>query len=436
MAFQRFADRSTEVDRVFPGQMSITRPGSFFKLLALALGASVLVWRIVAVNLSGFHLQAGGVDAATGALAWDKSSPEALYQKGLEALAADQGRSLSYFNAAVSNNPADGLTYAAIGEILEAQGNSRGAELAMRAAAGMAPQRVNVQYQVASFWMRRGDIAQAMKHLDVVLTFGTSLRAELFPDLLKLAENPATREAAFSSLLQQPTVWWPDFFAYAANNATDVETLRALSAMRATGPNLMSPTGLRAYLQRLQHDRLWFDAYITWLNSLRRDRLNAIGNLFNGDFEEEISNTGFDWIVTPTSQVVVETASTYGTTGSKALRVLFRGPRVQFQHLRQHLLLDPGNYILRGRVRPENLEATEGVRWSIYCHSQTEALARSETIRGTDPWSHFSMSFEVPAKDCAAQTVRLELAGRSPLDFEAKGTVWFDDMSISRRRLD
>jgi hypothetical protein len=376
------------------------------------------------------------VDAETIALDWDKNVSEALYLKGLKTLATDLGQSLGYFKAAVSNNPADGPTYAAIGETLAAQGNSRGAELAMRAAAGMAPQRVDAQYQIASFWMRRGDIAQAMKHLDVVLTFDNSLRSEIFPDLLKLAENPATREAAFARLLQKPTVWWPDFFAYAANNAHDIETLRALSEMRAAGPNLMSPTGLRAYLQRLQKEGLWFHAYITWLNNLRRDRLNAIGNLFNGDFEEEISNTGFDWIVTPTSQVVVEIASTYGTTGSKALRVLFRGPRVQFQHLRQHLLLDPGNYVLRGRVRPENLEATEGVSWSIYCHGQTEALARSETVRGTDHWRHFSVSFAVPAKDCAVQTIRLELAGRSPLDFEAKGTVWFDDMSINRRQLD
>lgn len=416
--------------------MSKTRHISFFKLIALALGASFLVWRIVTVNLPESYLQAGGVDAETTALEWDKNVSEALYLKGLKTLATDLGQSLDYFKAAVSNNPADGRTYAAIGETLAAQGNSRGVELAMRAAAGMAPQRVDVQYQIASFWMRRGDIAQAMKHLDVVLTFDNSLRSELFPDLLKLAENPATREAAFSRLLQQPTVWWPDFFAYAANNANDLETLRALSEMRAAGPNLMSPTGLRAYLQRLQNEGLWFDAYITWLNNLHKNRLNAIGNLFNGDFEEEISNTGFDWIVTPTSQVVVETASTYGTTGSKALRVLFRGPRVQFQHLRQHLLLDPGNYVLRGRVRPENLEANEGVRWSIYCHGQTEALARSETARGTDHWRHFSVSFQVPAKNCAAQTIRLELAGRSALDFEAKGTVWFDDMSISRRQLD
>lgn len=80
-----------------------------------------------------------------------------------------------------------------------------------------------------------------MKHLNVVLTYGDSLRRELFPDLLKLAEDPATREATFSGLLLQPLVWWTDFFSYAAGNATHIDTLRALSAMQASGPNPMPP---------------------------------------------------------------------------------------------------------------------------------------------------------------------------------------------------
>lgn len=133
-----------------------------------------------------------------------------------------------------------------------------------------------------------------------------------------------------------------DFFTFAASNATNIDTLRALSDMQANGPNPMPPAGLRAYLERLQKEGLWIDAYITWLNSLRQDQLNAIGNLFNGDFETEISNRGFDWIITPASQAIVETAPTHGASGNKALRVLFRGPRIQFQNLRNTPHARPG----------------------------------------------------------------------------------------------
>lgn len=55
--------------------------------------------------------------------------------------------------------------------------------------------------------MRRGDVARAMKHMNVVLTYGGSMRRELFPNLLKFAEDPATRQVTFSGVLQEPLVW-------------------------------------------------------------------------------------------------------------------------------------------------------------------------------------------------------------------------------------
>ena len=54
----------------------------------------------------------------------------------------------------------------------------------------------------------------------------------------------------------------------------------------------------------------------------------------------------------------------------------------------------------------------------------------------TDHWQHFTTQFQVPAQDCAVQMLRLELAGRSALDYEAKGAIWFDDISIARQRKD
>ncbi len=403
-------------------------------LLLLGLAAAFLAWRIVVTNMAELFLQDDGPDAATPALRWNASNAQARYLEGLSQAKADPARAMADLSSAIRNNPTDGPAYAALARLKEGSGNLAEAEKAMQAAAQMAPRRVDVQLEAARFWFRRGDIARAMKHMDVVLTFGDSLREEIFPDLLKLAEDPATREMAHARLLKQRVAWWPQFFNYAAAKATSVETLRALFQMQAGGPNTVTTDGLRAYLQRLQRENLWVESYLVWLNSLRKDQLNAIGNLFNGGFEEEISNLGFDWIVTPASQVVVDTATTYGATGHKALHVVFRGPRIQFQHVHQYMMLDPGNYSLHGRARSDNLESPEGMQWSIYCVGTAKALAHSERFNGTDHWQHFATQFQVPAQDCAVQMLRLELAGRSALDYEAKGVIWFDDLSIARQK--
>jgi len=403
--------------------------------LLLGLAAAFLAWRIVATNMSEVFLQDDEPDAAL-ALRWNTSNAQARYLEGISHTKTDPARARAYLSSAIRNNPADGRAYAALARIKEAEGKLDEAGQAMQAAAQMAPRRVDVQLEVARFWFRQGDIARAMQHLDVALTFGGSLRSDLFPDLLKLAEDPATREAAFAQLLKQPVAWFPQFFSYATANATSVDTLRALFQMQAGGPNAITTDGLKSHLQRLQRENMWIESYLVWLNSLRKDRLNAIGNLFNGGFEEEISNLGFDWIVTPASQVVVDTATTYGTTGHKALRIVFRGPRIQFQHVHQYLMLDPGTYSLHGRVRSDNLESPEGVHWSIYCIGTAKALAHSERFNGTDHWQHFATQFQIPPQDCAVQMLRLELAGRSALDYEAKGAIWFDDLSITRQKRD
>lgn len=403
-------------------------------LLLLGLAAAFLAWRVVVTNMAELVLQDDGPDTAGLALRWNASNAQARYLEGLGRTKKDPAQATAYLSSAIRNNPTEGPAYAALARLEEEGGQLDEAGQAMQAAAQMAPRRVDVQLEVARFWFRRGDIARAMQHLDVALTFGGSLRSELFPDLLKLAEDPATRGAAFAQLLKQPVAWFPQFFSYATASATSVDTLRALFQMQAGGPNAITTDGLRAHLQRLQRENLWIESYLVWLNSLPKDRLNAIGNLFNGGFEEEISNLGFDWIVTPASQVVVDTATTYGTTGHKALRVVFRGPRIQFQHVHQYLMLDPGNYSLRGRVRPDNLESPEGVHWSIYCAGSATALAHSERFNGTDHWQHFASQFQIPPRDCAVQMLRLELAGRSALDYEAKGAIWFDDLSIARQK--
>ena len=396
----------------------------------------LLAWRIVVTNMSEMQLQSDDKGATALALHWDDTNAQALYLEGLQQTKADPAQAMTHLLAAIRENPTDGLAYVAIALLEEKSGKVNEATQAMQAATQLAPRRVDVQMEAARFWFRRGEIERAMKHVNVALTFGDSLRGELFPNLLKLAESPATREAAFTTLLKQPITWWPQFFNYVATNAKNVETLRALIQMQAGGPNVATTGGHRAYIQRLQRENLWVESYLAWLNHLRKDQLNAIGNLFNGGFEEEISNLGFDWIVTPASQVVIDTVATYGATGHKALRVVFRGPRIQFQNLHQYVMLDPGTYTLHGRVRPDNFEAAEGLQWSIYCIGSAQALANSERFSGTDHWRHFSLQFQIPRENCAAQMLRLELTGRSTLDFAAKGGIWFDDLSIARQTSD
>ena len=67
------------------------------------------------------------------------------------------------------------------------------------------------------------------------------------------------------------------------------------------------------------------------------------------------------------------------------------------------------------------------------CVGASAVLAESEPFVGSDEWRNFTAEFTIPDQGCPAQLLRLELDGRVELDFEAQGSVWFDDLAIVRQ---
>jgi tetratricopeptide (TPR) repeat protein len=408
------------------------------RLAILAVVGGFLAWRIVVVNVADHFADSSDPDDAAAALKWDGTHADALYVHAKSILEKDPIQAKDELQASIRQNPANAPAYIALGTLYENQKDLASAKRAFDTAVQMAPERIDVRGDAAAFWIRQNDLGKAIENWNVVLTFAPEVGGRLFPALAAVSDAPAAQKA-FGAFLKQPISWWPDFFAYVAANAPHLDTVRTLYSLQANGPNATTQDALRAYLDRLQRDGYWTESYFTWLNSLDKDQLNYVANLFNGGFEAPLTNLGFDWITKDAGYVLVETAPTYGATGSKALHVLFRGPRVEFRHVGQYLMLAPGTYSLHGRSRVDNLEVIGnegGAHWVVYCMGTPEPLVSTDRLAGTDQWHPFEVQFTVPAEDCAVQVLRLELAGRVSLDFQVKGSVWFDDMGIDRQDLD
>ena len=400
------------------------------KWALFALAGSFLAWRIVILGMADQHAQE--LDDPAAALGWFADHADARLKSGLREH-KDADAALAHLQAAIEANPTEGRSYAALGRLLEARGESERARQAMEIAARLSPQRSDVQIEVAAYWIRQGNLERALVHWNTVLRHRPGLHARVFPELLQLAGDPANH-AAFLPLLEQPLPWWPAFFIHAANKAPDANTARVLFNLQQSGPNAPTPDMLRAYLTRLQKEGAWIEAWFVWLNSLGKDQINKMGYLYNGSFEQPISNLGFDWIYHKHPAVSLDTAATYDTSGERALRVSFRGLRAQFQNLYQYLMLSPGKYLLQGRVRPDNLQAEQGMQWALYCLGSKEPIAVSERFRGSEQWTRFRTEFDIPPEGCPVQTLRLELAGTIRLDFDASGTIWFDNLTIEQVR--
>ncbi len=416
-----------------PPQVAPERPRFGLRGITLLALVAALAGPVVVVNVSDYFAQEETTAGAHQALAWSDRNPTARTALALAVVAGEsRAETLARLRSAAAVQPAEGRLYAALALQAEGQDAPALAAGAMQAATTLAPQRTDVSLTALAFWMRHDDVLRALQAGGVALTRAPELAPKLYPVFLGLMASPQS-DAAFRAVLAQPLPWWPGFFRYVAERAPHAEVLRVLRSLQTSGPNVFDEAQLRVYLERLLHDGKWLEAYFVWLDSLPPASAGFSSELYNGGFEEPTRNLGFEWTDQPLNGVLVGFDPTYGTTGSRALHVVFQGLPARWRHFNQYLMLAPGDYHLRGRVRVDSLQAERGVRWQIRCIGSTEPFAVSDRFKGSEPWRHFSVSFTVPARGCAAQDLRLMLVGAAQLDYVASGQIWFDDLAVVRQ---
>jgi hypothetical protein len=402
--------------------------------VGIVLVAGLLSWWIVATGLSEHYVREESVEATAGALRWRGDHPLALYRQARSRVEREPDAAEQQLRAAAWANPADALIYLTLAELWELDERQRESIALVKIADELGPLRSPALIRSAEFWLRQGQLDRALARWSQLLRTRPGTAGQIFPVLLKLAEQPVS-QPLLAPLLKEPPEWWERFFVYAARNAPRVETVTFLYQGRQRRGALPGEAEQRAYLDRLWRDRRWLEAYLAWLSGLDEAQIRVLGNVYNGGFELPPSGLGFDWRLPSVRGARAEVAPTYGMSGDRALRVRFDGQRVRFRHVLQYLYLDPGRYRLQGKARPDHLRTERGLRWVVRCAPEGPPLAESERFLGSDQWRTFAVEFKVPETDCPAQILRLELEGRAALDFGIDGEIWFDDLAVVRLAL-
>ena len=409
--------------------------------VVLVLAAIMIAWKIISVNLADHFVKLAGEgdqDALESALFWDAGHPRVLVLQGERLLESGQeDLAEKFLIEAVQANPADARPLILLADIRRKRGEESVADQMVETASRLMPVDGNIQRAVAVYWYERGMLDLAVEHLSTALAGNYwKLRDELFPVFLKIAETPGAHET-LAPLAEDPPLWWEGFVVYATKNAENVDTLRVIATMRKSSDKVpISKRERNTYIQRLRKEGLLAEAYLHWVNGLDKEQRQLLGYIYNGNFEHELSNSGFGWYarLPKNSGIIINTAITYGIEGKQALYLSFKGKRVRFRHLRQPLFLDAGTYRVTGRVRPDKLRARKGLQWVALCTVGAKGkLGESRPFLGTGDWREFEFDINVPP-ECRGQLLQLRSVGNRDVDHEVKGEIWFDDMHIQLQR--
>jgi hypothetical protein len=393
-------------------------------LLALA---GVLAWRVITLGMADHFAR---TDPAR-ALEWRSQHPRALLTLADETAAdpaqADQARALA--QRAVRANPLNGRPYRVLGQ-LEADPAKQAALFGI--ASARAPRDPLSHTWLIDHHLREGRFAEAIAHADLLMRVQGRVAPDLHRLALGLAGSPEAYPLLADRLLTRPP-WADAVLSQLVANAPQVETIWPLMDRLRQAPGGLSAKVLAAWLDRLTREERWGQAYLAWVSQLPPERLNGLGNLYNGGFEWEPGQGGFDWRLGRLAGAGIARTDGPGVTGQAALRVSFQGRRVPFAHVRQLLALPPGAYRLSGRARAESLLSERGLVWVLACAgARPQPLAQTAPLMGNRPWAPFEVDFVVPAQGCSGQWLTLVLPARIPAEQRISGTAWFDDMRISR----
>ena len=398
----------------------------------LPLGVLALLvfagWRMTTLGLADHY----AVGDPARALAWRADHPEALFQQA-QRLADDSAQSAAaarFARRAMQVNPLDGRPYRVLGQV---EADPEQAIALYRIAAARSPRDVASHALLIDHYLKQQDFPSLLAHVDTLLRVQPETSAQLVPLLAQMVNAPQAQPALADTLLTSPP-WGDRLLSHIVQTVPETDAVGVLMDRLRKAPGRLSGTVLSAWLDRLTREDRWGQAYLTWVSQLPPERLNGLGNLYNGGFEWPPGEGGFDWRTARTPGARISMAPGAGVGGQAALRVAFADRRVPFSHVRQMMALPPGAYRLTGRARAESLRTERGLVWRVVCGMPPHApLAETEPLRGQTGWREFGVDFEVPAMGCGGQWLTLTIPARIPAEQRVGGVAWFDDMRIARK---
>lgn len=336
--------------------------------------------------------------------------------------------------AAIAQAPLNARALRILGQLADASGDQVRAGNLMRAAADRSRAE-----SVAVYWMLRQSFATkdydaAVSYADTLLRKRPQLMPHVIPVLGKMAESGDQKAVgALQAVLAQNPPWRRSFFANLPRGITDARTpLNLLLSLEGVAAPPTTPE-LRDYLHFLIGRKLYELAYYTWLQFLPSDELGRIGYLTNPGFEKPPSGLPFDWVIEQGTGATIDVAAIPGEADARVL-LLDLGPgRADFRGVTQLVMLSPGTYRLAGKMKGES-RGKRGLQWAVRCAGKGgPPLGEGPMFVGVArAWTGFDLSFTVPETDCRAQELRLTLAARSASEQLVSGSVWYDDLKITR----
>jgi tetratricopeptide (TPR) repeat protein len=398
-----------------------------YHLIALAISAAAALWLTLAVTLGGvFSARAPDLVLKLAPFDARAKAHSAYSLLGRDRKAPALARAEIEARQALAREPVnvDAVrTLGLVASIRRPEQQDRPLAL-FRYSEKLSRRDLATQLWLIEYHAQSGSIEGALKHFDTALRTSRSAPRILYPVLISASEDPAIA-APLAALLREKPFWWRSFVPELLAGSKSPVAIARLT------DNLLDPRDnderalIRQTLDRLIADGRHDLAWKIFENAARRSgtRIDRT-QLVDGGFEGGGDFPPFGWVLV--EEPDLSAARQTRPTGNTALYLAGRNGRGG-EVARQLMLLPAGSYRLSATAGNVAGGASDRPMITVMCARGQSELLRIPFPNAPGEGRRFVGAFKIPATNCNAQWVRIQLRSTETTD-----GVWIDSLTLSR----
>lgn len=346
---------------------------------------------------------------------------------------SDLPLALAYYRRATSLNPGSPFYWMDFAGADESAGDLAGAEQAFQKARELYPISADAAWRFGNFLLRQGRVPEAFQQIHDAVAVDPKLTVSAIS--VSWSSTRDIDQILKAVLPDGPDENWGaiQFFVQAREPLAAMAVWKRLAAHHAFFPS----SNAFPLLDMLIATGHVSEARLVWNQALQaaavpRDSDVAGSLVWNGGFENEPLNGGFDWRFQPVESAEMRWDEENLHSGRRSLRVDFDGKaNVDFANVWQYVPVSPSTtYRFGAFFRTEDLTTDSGIHFEIRDVSRPGTPLRSTPdLAGTQSWVGQNIEI-VTGPDTNLLQIVLRRTPSDKLGNKIRGTAWIDDVTL------
>ncbi|MBI5181966.1 MAG: hypothetical protein HZA06_03515 [Nitrospirae bacterium] len=352
-----------------------------------------------------------------------------LYYAAHDKSGTDQA--INRYLLSLKRDPSNSKTWLALARAYMDNNNMGHAEYAVRRAVDTERNNPRIIWEAGVFLLLLNEAEDAIKLFRRYISMLPSEQENVYAICYTMGIEPSY---ILFNLVPEDYNFYKRHLRFLINNKLLNESYEAWENIKALNPERPEYLSFSDFLLEMGEIE---SASLIWGDFVKRFKIINDAKpdqnlLWNGDFELEIENGGFDWKIGRADGVRVFRDKDIKMKEYASLSAIFDGKHNPGLYIARQIVPveRKQNYKVTGYIRTENLTTRNGVFIEVAGYKCDPFSKTTEVFAGTNLWRRIELEFTIP-DNCTTISVGIKRERSEKFDNKIGGNIWVDSISMT-----